>query len=91
LTQPTAPDPNTVSHEAVANIARRRAGDLYQDVILRDAKIHEQQQHIEHLEGKLRELEQQSTPVTDATTASPRAARPRRNQTEAAEPAPIPG
>jgi len=84
MTQPTAPDPNTVSHEAVANVARRRAGDLYQDVILRDAKIHEQQQHIELLEGRLRELELERQPA-------PAAARPRRNHTEAAEPAPIPG
>lgn len=75
------PDPSSVSHESVARIATERAGQLYQDVILRDAKIQEQQRYIQALEDKLGELEQQPTPV-----AGPRAARPRHTDTEAAEP-----
>lgn len=51
------PDPNTVSHEAVARVARQRAATLVEDLILRDAKIAEQQQYIEALEGRVRELE----------------------------------
>lgn len=65
MTQPTAPDPNTVSHEAVANIARARAADLYAQLILRDAKIAEQQQYIAALEARLPPAEPAApTPVS---------------------------
>ncbi len=80
------PDPNTVSHEAVAFIAQQRAGEQYQEVILRDAKIQEQQQYIKVLEARLAELEQQPAPV-----ASPRAARPRHNDLPEPEPMPQEG
>lgn len=56
----TRPDPNSVSHEAVAAIAQRRVGELVQDVILRDAKIQEQQQYIVVLEQRVEELEGQA-------------------------------
>lgn len=51
------PDPKTVSHEAVATIARERAAQLYADLILRDAKLQEQEQYITTLEQRVRELE----------------------------------
>lgn len=54
------PNPNAVSHEPVARIATERAGQLFQDVILRDAKIAEQQGYITALEERIRELEQQT-------------------------------
>jgi hypothetical protein len=50
------PDPNSVSHEAVARIAQQRAGDLYQQLILRDAKIQEQHAYTSLLEGRINEL-----------------------------------
>jgi hypothetical protein len=64
MTTPATPDPNTVSHEAVALVARSRATGLFEDVLMRDAKIKEQQQYIEHMEARVRELE--------AATGSPR-------------------
>jgi hypothetical protein len=57
MTTPATPDPNTVSHEAVALVARSRATGLFEDVLMRDAKIQEQQRYIEHLEARVRELE----------------------------------
>lgn len=51
------PDPVTVSHEAVAQIARQRAAERADDLLLRDAKIQEQQTYIQHLEARLQELE----------------------------------
>lgn len=65
------PDPNTVSHEAVARVARERAADLFEQVLLRDAKIAEQQQYIQHLETRLQELEAAPGPqAKDRPTAS---------------------
>lgn len=77
------PDPNSVSHEAVAVIAQERAGKLFQDVILRDAKIGEQQQYIAHLEARVEEL--------SAPADAPRAARPRHTEQPEDEMAPQPG
>lgn len=57
MTSMERPDPKTVSHEAVATIARQRAAGLFEDVLLRDAKIQEQQAYITALEGRLAELE----------------------------------
>lgn len=57
MTTPAAPDPNTVSHEAVATVARERVLALTEEVLLRDAKIREQQQYIEHLQAQARERE----------------------------------
>lgn len=62
MTTPAAPNPSTVSHEAVALVARSRATGLFEDVLMRDAKIQEQQQYIEHLEARLRELEGAAPP-----------------------------
>lgn len=78
MTTDQRPDPNTVSHEAVAMIAKERAGELYQDVILRDAKIGEQQRYIGHLETRVSELEKQLELYQDAPSAvaAPRTARP---------------
>lgn len=56
------PDPQTVSHEAVANVARQRAAALFEDVILRDAKIAEQTAYITQLEARIRELEARPAP-----------------------------
>lgn len=60
------PDPKTVSHEAVAQIARQRAAGLFEEVLLRDAKIQEQQAYITQLEARIAELEtaQQAAPST---------------------------
>lgn len=69
------PNPNAVSHEPVARIATERAGQLFQDVILRDAKIAEQQQYIGALEERIRELEQQAPPAAAQPMPSPRATR----------------
>jgi hypothetical protein len=55
MTTPAAPDPQTVSHEAVATVARERVLALTEEVLLRDAKIREQQQYIQHLQSKLQE------------------------------------
>lgn len=71
------PDPKSVSPQYVAQIAQQRAGEQYQDIILRDAKIQEQQQYITALETRLNELEQQPAPIAAPTVAGPRAARPR--------------
>lgn len=60
------PDPNTVSHEAVATVARQRAAGLFEDVLIRDAKIQEQQAYIGVLEARIAELE--------AKPSAPRAA-----------------
>lgn len=88
------PDPNSVSHEAVAVIAQERAGQLFQDVILRDAKIGEQQQYIARLEARVGELEQHQPDgrqVAPINAAAPRAAHPRHTDLPAAEMAPQPG
>lgn len=63
------PNPNSVSHEAVAIIAQRRAGELYQDIILRDAKIQEQQRYITTIEDRLAELEAQAVGNSQPQTA----------------------
>lgn len=59
------PDPNTVSHEHVAAAARRKVGQLTDDLVLRDAKIAEQQAYITSLEARVEELGQ--TAVTPST------------------------
>lgn len=56
------PDPKTVSHEAVAAVARQRAASLFEDVLLRDAKIQEQEAYITTLEARIAELEQAPRP-----------------------------
>jgi hypothetical protein len=63
------PDPSSVSHEPVATIATQRAGQLFQDVILRDAKIQEQQQYITTLENRITELETQAASNSQPQTA----------------------
>ena len=60
MSLPERPDPSTVSHEHVATAARKRAAQLADDLLLRDAKIAEQQAYIAALEAHL--AEQDSTP-----------------------------
>lgn len=62
------PDPGTVSHEHVAAAARRRVGQLTDDLLLRDAKIAEQQAYITVLEARLTEQEQAPTGSQQPTT-----------------------
>lgn len=55
MSTPTRPDPGTVSHEHVAAAARKRVTQLTDDLLLRDAKIAEQQAYITALEARLAE------------------------------------
>lgn len=61
MSTPTRPDPGTVAPEHVAAAARRRVGQLTDDLLLRDAKIAEQQAYIQQLEARL--AEQDATPA----------------------------
>ncbi len=51
------PDPNTVSHEIVAEVARRRHATLADDLLLRDAQMQELRRYAAALEARLAELE----------------------------------
>lgn len=68
MSMPERPDPTSVSHEAVAAVARQRVATLVEDVLLRDAKIQEQQAYIQRLEARLAELE--APAVTPPAAAS---------------------